>query len=54
MALTRGFKVTVQARMQRDAAFRDALAREVRELRLTGEVENAEAIWRDYLEVAAR
>ena len=32
MALTREFKLTVRARVQRDAAFREELLREVREL----------------------
>jgi hypothetical protein len=54
MALTRNFNVTVQARVRRDAVFREALAKAFIELFLAGELQTAEAIRRDYLEVAAR
>ena len=41
MALTRDFKATVQARVQADPAFRDALLREGIETLLGGEIGRA-------------
>ena len=49
MALTRSFKETVQARAQRDQAFRDALLTESVEALLSGEVDTGKAILRDYI-----
>lgn len=49
MALTRAFKSTVLARVQRDPAFRDALLREAIESMLAGDVATGKAILRDYI-----
>ena len=49
MALTRSFKETVQARVERDPAFRRALLREGVEALLGGNVEIGKAILRDYI-----
>ncbi len=49
MALTRSFKETVQARAQRDAAFREGLLREAIECLLTGEIETGKILLRDYI-----
>ena len=49
MALTRDFKETVEARAERDAAFREALLTEAVELLLAGEMETGKAILRDYI-----
>jgi DNA-binding phage protein len=49
MALTREFKQTVRARVQRDAAFRKELLRESVESFLGGDVETGKAILRDYI-----
>jgi hypothetical protein len=49
MALTRDFKETVQARAQRDAAFRRALLREALDLMLAGDVETGKIVLRDYI-----
>lgn len=49
MALTRDFKLTFKARVERDAAFRSALLREVVELFLAGDVETAKGLLRDYI-----
>ncbi len=49
MALTRDFKATVQARVQADPAFRDALLREGIETLLGGDVDTGKAILRDYI-----
>jgi len=49
MALTRDFKATVQARVQADPAFRDALLREGIEILLSGDVDTGKAILRDYI-----
>ena len=53
MALTRDFKATAKARADRDPAFREALLIETERLLLSHEKETANAILRDYLEVAA-
>ena len=49
MALTRKFKDTVQARVQADPAFREALLREGIETMLGGDVDTGKAILRDYI-----
>jgi DNA-binding phage protein len=49
MALTRSFKETVQARAQRDAAFREALLSEGVDALLSGDVEAGKAVLRDYI-----
>lgn len=49
MALTRSFKETVQARVQRDAAFREALLAEGVDAFLAGDVETGKAVLRDYI-----
>ena len=49
MALTRDFKATVQARVQAELAFREALLREGIETLLSGDVETGKAILRDYI-----
>ena len=54
MALTRDFKVTVQARVQADPAFRKALLREGIETLLSGDVDTGKAILRDYIKATAR
>lgn len=47
MVLTRDFKATVQARVQRDPAFRKALLIEGVEAFLSGDVETGKAVLRD-------
>lgn len=49
MALTRSFKDTVQARVQRDASFREALLAEGVDALLAGDVETGKAVLRDYI-----
>jgi hypothetical protein len=49
MPLTRDFKETVQARIENDPTFRDALLREGVECLLAGELETGKAILRDYI-----
>lgn len=49
MALTREFKETIQARVRRDAAFREALPKESMESMLAGDIETGKAILRDYI-----
>jgi len=49
MALTRSFKETVQARAQRDPAFRAALLTEGVDAFLAGDVETGKTILRDYI-----
>jgi DNA-binding phage protein len=49
MALTRSFKETVQARVAKDPAFRNALLREGIEAMLAGDVDTGKAIVRDYI-----
>ncbi len=49
MALTKGFKETVQARAARDAGFRKALLREGVESLLAGDVETGKTVLRDYI-----
>src|SRR5450755_3504936 len=47
MALTRDFKETVRARVQRDSAFRKALLVEGIEAFLSGDVDTGKAVLRD-------
>ncbi len=49
MALTRSFKETIQARVQRDAAFREALLAEAVDAFLAGDVETGKAVLRDFI-----
>lgn len=49
MALTRDFKETIRARVQRDAGFREALLREGIENFLSGDVETGKIILRDFI-----
>ena len=49
MALTRDFKETIQARVQRDPGFRRALLREAIENFLSGDVETGKIILRDFI-----
>jgi hypothetical protein len=49
MALTRSFKQTVQARVQRDAAFREALLAEGVDALLAGDLDAGKAVLRDYI-----
>jgi len=49
MALTKDFKDTIQARAQRDGAFRKALLQEGIECLLAGDVDTGKAVLRDYI-----
>ena len=49
MALTRDFRETVQARAQRDPAFREGLLREGVECLLSGDVDTGKILLRDYI-----
>jgi DNA-binding phage protein len=49
MPLTKRFKETVQARVRRDPAFRDALLTEAVEALLEGDVATGKAVLRDYI-----
>lgn|ERR1700730_12183396 len=49
MALTRDFRETVQARVQRDPAFREGLLSEAIESLLSGEVALGKELLRDYI-----
>src|SRR6266436_8582902 len=49
MALTRDFKDTIQARVQRDPAFRRALLREAVEHFISGGLETGKTVLRDYI-----
>ena len=49
MALTRDFRETVRARVQRDAAFRKGLLRDAVESLLTAEVALGKELLRDYI-----
>jgi DNA-binding phage protein len=49
MPLTRDFKETIRARVERDPKFRKELLREGIEAMLTGDVATAKAILRDYI-----
>ncbi len=52
MALTRDFKVTIQARVKRDSAFREELLKEGVECLLSGDVDTDKAVLRDYINAA--
>ena len=49
MALTKDFKDSIQARAQRDPAFRRALLQEGVEFLLAGDVDIGKAVLRDYI-----
>ena len=49
MALTKDFKDTIQARVQRDPAFRKALLQEGVECLFDGDVDTGKAVLRDYI-----
>lgn len=49
MTLTRDFKLTIQARAQRDPVFRRELLREGIESLLAGDVETGKTVLRDYI-----
>lgn len=49
MALTRDFKETVQARAQRDTAFREGLLKEGVECLLAGDIDAGKIVLRDYI-----
>ncbi len=49
MALTRDFKETIQARVERDPAFREELLKEGVECLLSGDVDTGKAMLRDYI-----
>ena len=49
MTLTRDFKETVQARVRRDPAFREALLKEGVDSLLAGDLEVGKAVLRDYI-----
>ena len=49
MTLTRDFKETIQARVERDPAFREALLKEGIECLLSGDVETGKTVLRDYI-----
>ena len=49
MPLTRDFKETVQARIERDPAFREELLKQGVECRLSGDVDAGKTILRDYI-----
>ena len=49
MPLTRDFKETVQARAERDAAFREGLLKEGVECLLAGDIDTGKIVLRDYI-----
>lgn len=49
MALTRDFKETTKARVERDGAFRKELLREAVECFLAGDIQTGKAVLRDYI-----
>ena len=49
MSLTREFKETIQARIERDPVFREELLKEGVECLLAGEVDTGKAVLRDYI-----
>ncbi len=49
MALTRGFKETIQARVRRDPRFRAELLKEGIQCLLSGDVETGKTVLRDYI-----
>ena len=52
MALTRDFKMTVQARAQRDPEFRQALLQDGIACLLAGDVDTGKIVLRDYINAA--
>ena len=49
MPLTRDFKETIQARIERDPAFREELLKEGVECLLSGDVDTGKGVLRDYI-----
>ena len=49
MSLTRSFKETIRARIERDPAFREELLKEGVECLLSGDVDAGKAVLRDYI-----
>ena len=49
MSLTRDFKETIEARMERDPAFREELLKEGVDCLLSGAVDTGKAVLRDYI-----
>ena len=49
MVLTRNFKETIQARIERDPTFREELLKEGVECLLSGDMETGKAVLRDYI-----
>jgi DNA-binding phage protein len=49
MALTRDFKETIKARVERDPKFRAALLNEAVEQMLAGDMQTGKAVMRDYI-----
>lgn len=49
MVLTRAFKETIQARVERDPAFREELLKEGVECLLSGDVDTGKSVLRDYI-----
>ncbi len=49
MALTRDFKQSIQARVEHDMAFREALLKEGVECLLSGDLDTGKAVLRDYI-----
>ena len=49
MSLTRDFKETIKARIDRDPAFREELLKEGVECLLSGDVDTGKAVLRDYI-----
>ena len=49
MVLTRNFKKTIQARIERDPIFREELLKEGVECLLSGDVDTGKAVLRDYI-----
>ena len=49
MSLTRNFKETIQARIERDPAFREELLKEGVECLLSGDVDTGKAVLHDYI-----
>ena len=49
MSLTRDFKETIRARIERDSGFRKALLEEGVECLLSGDVETGKSVLRDYI-----
>ena len=52
MPLTRDFKETIQARIERDLGFREALLGEGAQCLLAGDVETGKSVLRDYINAA--